>query len=121
MSLNNSTIIKNIEKKFIKDSIPNIQIGDSIKIGVLIQEGNKERVQLSEGVVISINNNSIKKTITIRKILHNVGVERIYPIHSPRITNISINRRAKVRRGKFYYLRNKSGKSTRLKLKFNRK
>ena len=121
MSLNTSKIIQSIEKKFIKDNIPDLQVGDSVKISVLIQEGNKERIQMSEGVIISINNNGIRKTITTRKILHNIGVERIYSIHSPRITDISISRRAKVRRGKLYYLRNRSGKATRLKQKFERK
>nr|YP_009294559.1 ribosomal protein L19 [Asparagopsis taxiformis]AOM66042.1 ribosomal protein L19 [Asparagopsis taxiformis] len=112
------TIIKNIEEKLKKTNIPNIEIGDSIKIGLLIKEGNKERIQISEGVVISKNNANLNTTITVRKILHNIGVEKVYLIHSPRITSIEILRKSKVRRAKLYYLRNRSGKATRLKQKF---
>nr|AOM64641.1 ribosomal protein L19 [Riquetophycus sp.] len=114
----NSKIITKIENKFKKINLPLIEVGDSIKIGLLIQEGNKERVQITEGVVISKNNNQLNTTITVRKILHNIGVERIYLIHSPRITKIEIIRKSKVRRAKLYYLRNRSGKATRLKQKF---
>lgn len=107
--------ISEIEKKFLKLDQPNIDIGDSIKIKLVIQEGNKERVQVSEGTVISKNNNNLNTTITIRKILHNIGVEKVYLIHSPRIINIQIIKKAKVRQSKLYYLRNRSGKATRLK------
>lgn len=115
--INRNTILS-IEKKFKKKNIPEIEIGDSIKIGILIQEGNKERVQNTEGVVISKKNNDLNTTITIRKVIHNIGVERVYLIHSPRIVNIEITRQSKVRRAKLYYLRNKLGKATRLKQKF---
>nr|WCH56400.1 ribosomal protein L19 [Hypnea sp.] len=111
-------IIYDIENKFKKNNIPNIEVGDSVKIGVLIQEGNKERVQTSEGVVISKNNSNLNTTITIRKVLQNIGVEKVYLIHSPRITQIQITRKSKIRRAKLYYLRNRSGKATRLKQKF---
>nr|QVY58004.1 50S ribosomal protein L19 [Betaphycus gelatinus] len=121
MSLNiqaKPNIITNIEKKFIKKDLPNIEVGDSIKIGVLIQEGSKERTQISEGVIISKNNSHLNTTITVRKVLQNIGVEKVYLIHSPRITKIEIIRKSKVRRAKLYYLRYRSGKSTRLKQKF---
>jgi len=111
-------IIKTIEEKLKKNNLPNIEIGDSINIGFLIQEGNKERVQISEGVVISKNNANLNTTITVRKILQNVGVEKAYLIHSPRIVSIEITRKSKVRRAKLYYLRKRSGKATRLKQKF---
>ena len=110
-------IISKIEDKFYKNNLPEIYIGDTIKIKLIIQEGNKERIQINEGVVISKNNERINTTITIRKVLHNVGVERIYLIHSPRILEIQVIRRAKVRQSKLYYLRNRSGKATRLKQK----
>nr|YP_009244184.1 ribosomal protein L19 [Gelidium elegans]AMK96426.1 ribosomal protein L19 [Gelidium elegans] len=113
------TIIESVEKKFIKDEIPFLEVGDSIQIGVLIKEGNKERVQTSEGVIISRNNHNLNTTITIRKVLQNIGVERVYLIHSPRIINIKIIKKAKVRKAKLYYLRSRSGKATRLKQKFN--
>nr|QCI08772.1 ribosomal protein L19 [Sphondylothamnion multifidum] len=110
--------ILNIENKFKKNNIPEICVGDNIKIKLVIQEGNKERIQINEGVVISKNNSRLNTTITIRKILHNIGVERVYLIHSPRILEIQILRRSKIRRAKLYYLRNRSGKATRLKQKF---
>lgn len=116
-TLNNSYITR-IENKFKKDNIPDIQVGDSVEIGVLIKEGNKERVQISEGVVISKNNAQLNTTITIRKVLQNIGVEKVYLIHSPRIIQINIKRRSKVRKAKLYYLRQRSGKATRLKQKF---
>nr|YP_010903152.1 ribosomal protein L19 [Hypnea pseudomusciformis]YP_010903948.1 ribosomal protein L19 [Hypnea musciformis]WCH55206.1 ribosomal protein L19 [Hypnea pseudomusciformis]WCH56799.1 ribosomal protein L19 [Hypnea pseudomusciformis]WCH56999.1 ribosomal protein L19 [Hypnea musciformis] len=113
-----SNIIYDIENQLKKKNLPNIQVGDSIKIGVLIKEGNKERVQISEGVIISKNNSNLNTTITIRKVLQNIGVEKVYLIHSPRITEINITRKSKIRRAKLYYLRNRSGKATRLKQKF---
>nr|QVY58409.1 50S ribosomal protein L19 [Kappaphycus striatus] len=121
MSLNikiKPNIINSIEKPFIKKDLPNIEVGDSVKIGVLIKEGNKERTQFSEGVIISKNNSHLNTTITVRKVLQNIGVEKIYLIHSPRIKKIEIIRKSKVRRAKLYYLRYRSGKSTRLKQKF---
>ena len=114
----NSNTILSIEKSFKKNNLPSIEIGDSIKIGLIIQEGNKERVQTTDGVVISRNNNQLNTTITVRKVLQNIGVERVYLIHSPRITKIEITKKSKVRRAKLYYLRYKSGKATRLKQKF---
>lgn len=114
----NYNIIKKIEEKFKRQEIPNIEIGDSVKIGLLIQEGNKERIQMTEGVVISKNSYNLNRTITVRKILQNVGVERVYPVHSPKITKIEIVRKSRVRRAKLYYLRGRSGKGTRLKQRF---
>ena len=80
-----SHIIHQIEKNFFKQDIPNINVGDSIRIGLIIQEGNKERTQISDGVVISKNNAHLNTTITVRKVLQNIGVEKVYLIHSPRI------------------------------------
>nr|YP_010619544.1 Ribosomal protein L19 [Xiphosiphonia pinnulata]WAX03557.1 Ribosomal protein L19 [Xiphosiphonia pinnulata] len=111
-------LINNVEQKYIKQYIPKIEVGDTVKIKKVIQEGNKERVQASEGVVISKNNSQINETITVRKTVQNIGVEKIYLLHSPQIVNIEIIRKSKVRRSKLYYLRNRSGKATRLKQKF---
>nr|YP_009394209.1 ribosomal protein L19 [Rhodomela confervoides]ARW62771.1 ribosomal protein L19 [Rhodomela confervoides] len=107
-----------IEGKHIKNDLPNIEIGDSVKIKKTIQEGNKERIQISEGVIISKKNSQLNTTITVRKIIQNVGVERVYLLHSPQIINIEIIRKSKVRRSKLYYLRTRSGKATRLKQRF---
>ena len=113
-----SNIIPQIEKIFFKQDIPSINVGDSVRIGLIIQEGNKERTQISDGVIISKNNAHLNTTITVRKVLQNIGVEKIYLIHSPRIISIEVTRKSKVRRAKLYYLRQRSGKATRLKQKF---
>nr|YP_009312966.1 Ribosomal protein L19 [Helminthora furcellata]SCW21220.1 Ribosomal protein L19 [Helminthora furcellata]SCW24080.1 Ribosomal protein L19 [Helminthora furcellata] len=110
--------IQDVEKRYVKQDIPNIEIGDSVRMGLLIQEGNKERIQYAEGVVIAKHKAYLNTTITIRKIMQGVGVERVYLIHSPRIQSINVTRRSKVRRAKLYYLRERSGKATRLKQKF---
>lgn len=112
-------LIKHIEAKQLKVDLPIIDIGDTIKMGLLIQEGNKERIQYAEGVIIAKHNAGINTTITIRKVMQGVGVERVYLVHSPRIKTISIIRKSKVRRAKLYYLRQRSGKATRLKQRFN--
>nr|YP_010198278.1 ribosomal protein L19 [Gracilaria ornata]UAD86694.1 ribosomal protein L19 [Gracilaria ornata] len=114
----NSTI-NAVEKDFKKVTIPIIDIGDSIKMSILIKEGNKQRIQTVEGVIISKHKSQLTTTITVRKTLQNIGVERVYLIHSPLVKNIKIIRKAKVRRAKLYYLRSRSGKATRLKTKFN--
>nr|YP_009511129.1 ribosomal protein L19 [Hydropuntia rangiferina]AXI96802.1 ribosomal protein L19 [Hydropuntia rangiferina]UAD87483.1 ribosomal protein L19 [Hydropuntia rangiferina] len=118
---NKKSIIDCIQKEFIKESVPLINIGDSIKMSILIQEGNKKRIQNVEGVVISKNKSQLNTTITIRKVIQNIGVERVYLIHSPLIKDIKISRRAKIRQAKLYYLRLRSGKATRLKTKFSKK
>ena len=114
----NQNIIQKIEQQYLKNDVPYITIGDSIRMGLLIQEGNKERIQYAEGVVIAKHNAHLNTTITIRKIMQGVGVERVYLIHSPRIQSIQITRRSRVRRAKLYYLRQRSGKATRLKQRF---
>lgn len=118
LNLNNQKAIDNLHQSFIKPNIPKIQIGDTVKLGVKIIEGNKERVQFYEGTVIAKKNTSINTTITVRKVLQGIGIERIFLIHSPKIDSIEIIRHAKVRRSKLYYLRNLRGKASRLKQKF---
>ncbi len=115
IKLNAQRIINDLETNFTKKDLPIIRIGDNIKIGVKIIEGNKERVQFYEGTVIAKKNSSINTTITVRKVLQGIGVERIFLIHSPKIDSITVLRSAKVRRAKLYYLRNLQGKATRLK------
>lgn len=111
--------IKNVEKGFLKDNIPLPRIGDNVKIGVKIIEGNKERIQYYEGTVIARKNSSINTTITVRKTLQGIGVERIFLIHSPKLDSIKILRSSKVRRSKLYYLRKLKGKASRLKQIFH--
>nr|ARO90868.1 50S ribosomal protein L19 [Corynoplastis japonica] len=111
--------IQLVESQHLKKNIGSINTGDSVKVHLLIQEGNKERIQFSEGVVISIHKAGLNTTITVRRIFQGVGIERVYLIHSPRIVKIDVLKHAKVRRAKLYYLRSRSGKATRLKQKFN--
>lgn len=115
----NRKIIGNIQEDLLKKNFPNVQIGDSVKIGVKIIEGNKERVQYYQGTVIAKKNSSLNTTITVRKVLQGIGIERIFLIHSPKIDSIDILKSAKVRRSKLYYLRNLKGKASRLKQRFN--
>ena len=116
--LNNQQTIDNLNNSFMKKDLPIIRIGDTVKLGVKIIEGSKERVQFYEGTVIAKKNSSINTTITVRKVLDGIGVERIFLIHSPKVDSISILRSSKVRRSKLYYLRNLKGKASRLKQAF---
>lgn len=118
--MNAQEIIQAIEKEQLKTDLPIIHVGDTIKVGVRIIEGGKERVQPYEGVVIAKRNGGISETITVRKIFQGVGVERVFLLHSPRIASIKIIRRGKVRRAKLYYLRDRVGKATRIQQRFDR-
>ncbi|HBK97464.1 MAG: 50S ribosomal protein L19 [Microcoleus sp.] len=100
--------------------LPEIYVGDTVRVGVKIKEGNKERVQPYEGTVIAMRNGGINETITVRRVFQGVGVERVFLIHSPRIATIQVMRRGKVRRAKLYYLRDRIGKATRVKQRFDR-
>jgi large subunit ribosomal protein L19 len=116
--IKNNEIINKVESEYLKKELSNIQIGDSVKLGIQIREGEKTRVQGYEGVVISKKNCNLNKTITVRKILGGIGIERCFLLHSPKIEYITIKSSAKVRRSKLYYLRKRSGKATRLKTSF---
>ncbi len=118
--MNAQEIIRSIESEYIKDNLPVIHVGDTVKVGVRIQEGGKERVQPYEGTVIAKRNGGISETITVRRIFQGVGVERVFLLHSPRVASIQVLRRGKARRAKLYYLRNRVGKATRLKQRFDR-
>lgn len=116
--LNVQQTINNIEQQFLKTNLPILKIGDSVKIGVKIIEGNKERVQFYEGTIIAKKNSSINTTITVRKVLQGIGIERVFLVHSPKIDSIQVLRSSKVRRSKLYYLRQLQGKASRLKQTF---
>jgi large subunit ribosomal protein L19 len=118
LKLNTQKTIKDIENQFLKTNLPTLRIGDNVKIGVKIIEGNKERVQFYEGTIIAQKNSSLNTTITVRKILQGIGIERIFLIHSPKIDSINVLRSSKVRRAKLYYLRDLKGKASRLKQTF---
>ncbi|MFP4299298.1 MAG: 50S ribosomal protein L19 [Spirulinaceae cyanobacterium] len=118
--MNAEEIIRSIESEQLKDDLPIIHVGDTIRVGVRISEGGKERIQPYEGTVIAKRHGGLNETITVRRIFQNVGVERVFLLHSPRIANIKIVRRGKVRRAKLYYLRDRVGKATRIKQRFDR-
>ncbi len=118
--MNAEAIIRSIEAEQIKDDLPTIYVGDTVRVGVRIQEGGKERVQPYEGTVIAKRNGGINETITVRRIFQGVGVERVFLLHAPRVANIKVLRRGKARRAKLYYLRDRVGKATRLKQRFDR-
>lgn len=121
LKLDTQKTIKDLESNYTKKNLPVLKIGDSVKIGVKIIEGNKERIQFYEGTIIAKKNSSINTTITVRKVLQGIGVERVFLIHSPKVDSIAVLRSAKVRRAKLYYLRNLEGKASRLKQTFNSK
>ncbi len=108
-------IVEQIEKEQIRIDLPQIRVGDTIRVYTKLREGAKERVQPFEGVVIRIKRGNVRGTFTVRKVSHGVGVERIFPLHSPSILKIDILQRASVRRAKLYYLRKRRGKAARLK------
>ncbi|MBK1987992.1 50S ribosomal protein L19 [Sphaerospermopsis aphanizomenoides BCCUSP55] len=118
--MNAQEIIRSIEAEHIKSDLPAIYVGDTVRVGVKIKEGDKFRVQPYEGVVIGKRNGGINETITVRRVFQGVGVERVFLLHSPRIDSIKVLRRGKVRRAKLYYLRGLSGKATRIKQRFDR-
>ncbi len=120
MSINATAIIQSIEADYKKDKVTSVYVGDTIKVGVRIQEGGKERIQPFEGTVIAMRHGGINKTITVRKIFQGVGVERVFLVHSPIVADIEILRRGKVRRAKLFYLRDRVGKATRIKQRFDR-
>lgn len=108
-------LIDQIEAKELKKEVADVHIGDTVKVHMRIVEGEKERIQIIEGVVIKMHGGGARKTLTVRKISFGVGVERIFPMHSPRVEKIEIVKRAKVRQAKLYYLRELRGKAARLK------
>jgi len=107
--------LDNVEKTQLKRNIPAFQSGDTVKVHVRIKEGNKERLQIFEGVVIASKHGGVRETVTVRKVSFGVGVERIFPIHGTVIDHIDVVRRGKVRRAKLYYLRELRGKAARIK------
>ena len=108
-------LIDQIEAKEMKKEVADVHIGDTVKVHMRIVEGEKERIQVIEGVVIKMRGGGARKTLTVRKISFGIGVERIFPIHSPRVEKIDIVKRAKIRQAKLYYLRELRGKAARLK------
>lgn len=114
-------IIDELEKAYLKEELPQLNSGDTVKVFVRIVEGNKERLQAFEGTIIKQHGSGINKTITVRKVFQGVGVERVFLVNSPRVEKINVLRRGDVRRSKLYYLRERSGKATRIKEKIEKR
>ena len=108
-------IIKSIEHEQLKAKIPDLKVGNTVRVHVRIKEGNKERIQVFEGIIIKVQGAGVNKTFTVRKISYGVGVEKTWPVHSPIIEKIEVVRRGKVRRAKLYYLRDRVGKAAKVK------
>ena len=119
-NLSASNLLKEFENEQLKKELPEIYVGDTVKVGVKITEGNKERVQPYEGVVIAKRHGGINQTITVRRIFQGIGVERVFMLHSPQVASLKVERRGKVRRAKLFYLRDRVGKATRVKQRFDR-
>ena len=110
-----SEIIRSIEKAQLRTDMPQFNIGDTVRVFVKVVEGSRERLQAFEGTVIAKRNGSIRETFTVRRVSYGIGVERTFPVHSPRVDHVEVIRKGKVRRAKLYYLRNLQGKAAKIK------
>ena len=110
-------IIEAIEQDYKRDDIPEFGVGDTLKVYIKIKEGNRERIQMFEGFVLKIQNGGLGKTCTVRKISSGVGVEKTFPIHSPMIEKVEVTKRGAVRRAKLNYMRQRTGKAAKIKVK----
>lgn len=108
-------LLSKVSESSLKTSIPNFNVGDTVKVDVQIKEGNRERIQVFEGTVIARKGSGIAETFTVRKISYGCGVERIFPMHSPSVKDVKVIRKGKVRRAKLYYLRDRVGKAAKVK------
>jgi len=107
-------VISEIEQEELRDNVPDFAPGDTVRVAYLVKEGAKERIQNFEGICIARKNGGINETFTVRKISSGIGVERIFPIHAPTVSDVKVVRRGRVRRAKLYYLRGRRGKSARI-------
>ena len=110
-----ATIIEQINQENLKAETPSFNVGDTVRVSVKVIEGTRERIQIFEGVVIAKRHGGISETFTVRRLSFGIGVERTFPIHSPKITKVEVVRRGKVRRAKLYYLRGRTGKAAKVK------
>lgn len=107
--------VKQLTAGMLKENVPEIKIGSTVKVHVKIREGERERIQVFEGTVIARNNSGISETFTVRRLSYGVGVERVFPVHSPNVDKVELVRNGKVRRAKLYYLRDRVGKAAKVK------
>ena len=110
-------LMKALTSQYMKNELPEMNIGDTVRVHVKIKEGSRERIQVFEGTIIAKKHGGVEQTITVRRLSYGVGVEKVFPVHSPNIVNVETVRRGKVRRAKLYYLRNRVGKAAKVKEK----
>ena len=110
-------LIQELNKETLQNEVTNVKIGDTVRVHVKVKEGSRERIQVFEGIVIAKKHGGIEETITVRRISYGVGVEKVFPVHSPSIDHIEVVRNGKVRRAKLYYLRGRVGKGAKVKEK----
>ena len=109
--------LKMISESSMKQEVPEVAIGDTVKVHVRIKEGDKSRIQIFEGTVIAMKHGGISRTFTVRRVAHGCGIERVFPLHSPSVEKVDVIRNGKVRRAKLYYLRDRVGKAAKVKSK----
>ena len=110
-----SNIIKELEKEQLRTDLPKLEVGDTVRVFVKVVEGNRERLQNFEGIVIKMQGGGIRETFTVRRVSYGVGVERVFPVHSPNVAKVELVRKGKIRRAKLYYLRDRVGKAAKVK------
>ena len=110
-------LIEKLDQENMKESLPEMNVGDTVRVHVKIKEGSRERIQVFEGTIIAKKHGGVEQTITVRRLSYGVGVEKVFPVHSPNIVNVETVRRGKVRRAKLYYLRSRVGKAAKVKEK----
>ena len=110
-------VLSSVVQDYLKTDIPAFNVGDTVKVHVKIKEGNRERIQVFEGTIIKVQHGGIQKTFTVRRLSYGIGVERTFPVNSPKIAKIEVVRKGKVRRAKLYYLRDRVGKAAKVKEK----
>jgi large subunit ribosomal protein L19 len=108
-------LIKMLEEQNMKAEVPAFNVGDTVRVMIKVKEGNKERLQAFEGTVIAKKHGSVEETFTVRRVSYGVGVEKVFPLHSPNVASVEVVRKGKVRRAKLYYLRNRVGKAAKVK------
>ena len=108
-------LMKALTSQYMKQELPEVQVGDTVRVHVKIKEGSRERIQVFEGTVIARKHGGIQETVTVRRVSYGVGVEKTFPIHSPNVEKFEVVRKGKVRRAKLYYLRNRVGKAAKVK------
>ncbi|MCI5802122.1 MAG: 50S ribosomal protein L19 [Oscillospiraceae bacterium] len=109
--------LKHIAQESMKENVPSVEVGDLVRVGVKVKEGDKERIQTFEGTVIAKKHGGVAETFTVRRVSHGCGVERVFPLHSPNVDSVEVVRQGRVRRAKLYYLRDRVGKAAKVKSK----